>query len=147
MPKLLSALLDARLEAVVSNDEYVAKKNKLLNQKLDLEAKLKEIERNGSRWLELCRDFIRESSEAVLSPLPANFSKQKNRIKKVGSNPTLRTRTLALDFKMPWQILAKSDTVRRSRTPFLSETHEKQFWLGDRGSNPDTQVQNLMSYH
>jgi len=120
-------LLDARLENILSNEEYVAKKNQLLNQKLDLQAKLKEIERNGSLWFELCRNFIRESSEATVSALPENFSAQKNWIKKVGSNPTLANRTLTLDFKMPWRILAQSGIASRRDAEFPTEFSRNDF--------------------
>ena len=129
-------LLDARLENILSNEEYVAKKNQLLNQKLDLQAKLKEIERNGSLWFELCRNFIRESSEATVSALPENFSAQKNWIKKVGSNPTLANRTLTLDFKMPWRILAQSGIASRRDAEFPTEFSRNDFRRRVWESNP-----------
>ncbi len=58
-------------------------------------------------------------------------------------NPQLAERAVSVSFRNDWQILAKFNAERRSReaTSDVCIT-----WLGDRDSNPDSQVQNLKSY-
>ena len=49
----LKRLLDAHLEGVISREEYTAKKERLLNDKLEVKERLEDFERKGDQWLEL----------------------------------------------------------------------------------------------
>jgi len=40
------------MDSTITSEEYIAKKQKLLNQKIDFSEKLKDFERKGNRWLE-----------------------------------------------------------------------------------------------
>jgi len=63
----LDALLDAHLEKTITSEEYIAKKNKILARKIEVEQKLKDFERQGNRWLERARELIKSAHQAKIS--------------------------------------------------------------------------------
>ncbi len=143
----LDRLLDAHLDSTITSEEYVAKKQKLLNQKIDFSEKLKDFERKGNRWLELSKQFILDSNQAIIIASEENLEAKRDFLKKIGSNPRLASRSLFLDFKNPWRILAETPVASLCDAPNFGENGDSIFWLGYKDSNLDTQDQNLMSYH
>ena len=113
----LDKLLDAHLEDTISSEEYVAKKKLLLNKKIDCEQKLKDFERKGNRWLELCRAFILEANQAEIVASGENLEAKRDFLLKVGSNPLLRARALSATPKKSFGILANSPLCARSAPP------------------------------
>ena len=83
--KTLDKLLDLQLSGTISTEEYAAKKQKILNQKIEISEKLKDFERKGNRWLELCKNFILTANQAQIAALRGNFSEKRNFLKKIGS--------------------------------------------------------------
>jgi len=84
------------------------KKQKILNQKIDLEEKLRDFEQKGNHWLEPMRQFILDSKQAVIIASEENLEDKKNFLKKIGSNPLLANRTLVFTPKKSWEILLNS---------------------------------------
>ena len=101
----LDKLLDLQLSGTISTEEYAAKKQKILNQKIEISQKLKDFERKGNRWLELCRNFILTANQAQIAALQGNFSEKKNFLKRIGSNPLLRERLGFVEYKKPPELL------------------------------------------
>ena len=143
----LDKLLDNQLDSVISTEEYAAKKQKILNQKIEISEKLKDFERKGNRWLELCRNFILTANQAQIAALQGNFSEKKNFLKKIGSNPLLREREVFVEYKNPWKLLENSSAEARGEAP--SEAGNQNFtnWLRDFDSNEDSDFQRVVSYH
>jgi len=54
----LGKLLDMKLEGMIEAEEYVQKKNKLLQRKADLDQSIRDSERSGNEWLEPMRELI-----------------------------------------------------------------------------------------
>jgi DNA invertase Pin-like site-specific DNA recombinase/predicted transcriptional regulator len=125
----LDKLLDNQLDGVISTEEYAAKKQKILNQKIEISEKLKDFERKGNCWLELCRNFILTANQAQIAALQGNFSEKKNFLKKIGSNPLLRERVVFVEYKNPWKLLENSSAEARGEAP--SEAGNANFtnWL------------------
>jgi len=65
----LDTLLNAHLEKTITSEEYIAKKNKILARKIDIEQKLKDFERQGNRWLERARELIKSAHQAKIIAL------------------------------------------------------------------------------
>ena len=86
----LDRLLDAHLDSTITSEEYIAKKQKLLNQKIDFSEKLKDFEQKGNRWLELSKQFILDSNQAVIIASEENLEAKRDFLKKIGSNPRSR---------------------------------------------------------
>src|SRR3989338_4559476 len=63
MDKLLDLFIDGK---GISPEEYQAKKQKMLNEKLDIEQKIKDFEQTGNNWLEPMKEVILASSQAKI---------------------------------------------------------------------------------
>ena len=113
----------------ITSEEYIAKKQKLLNQKIDFSEKLKDFERKGNRWLELSKQFILDSNQAVIVANEENLEPKRDFLKKISSNPRLASRSLLLDFKNPWRILAETPVASRGIAPHFGEKTNSETWL------------------
>lgn len=133
----LDKLLDAHLDSTITSEEYIAKKQKLLNQKVDFSEKLKDFERKGNRWLKLSRQFILDCNQAVIIASGENLQDKRDFLKKIGSNPTVANRILVSDFKMPWRIPADCRFASLRDAPDFVKTYPSKILLGDRESNPN----------
>jgi DNA invertase Pin-like site-specific DNA recombinase/polyhydroxyalkanoate synthesis regulator phasin len=102
----LDKLLDVHLEGVISKAEYTAKKQKILNEKVEISEKLSDFERKGNHWLEPAKRFILAAKQAEIIALQENLFEKKDFLKKIGSNRILRERKVFVSFINPWKILA-----------------------------------------
>jgi len=125
----LDVLMDVHLDGVISAEEYTTKKKLLLDQKIDVEQKLKDFERQGYRWLELSRQFILDSNQAIIIASEENLEAKRDFLKKIGSNPRLASRSLLLDFKNPWRILSETPVASLCDAPHFGENGDSIFWL------------------
>jgi len=142
----LDRLLDAHLDSTITSEEYIAKKQKLLNQKIDFSDKLKDFERKGNRWLELSKQFILDSNQALIIASEENLEAKRDFLKKIGSNPRLAFRSLLLDFKNPWRILAETPYATLCVASNFSKNDNFFARLGDLESNQDSRLQRPLSY-
>ena len=125
----LDKLLDLQLSGIISAEEYAAKKQKILNRKIEISEKLKDFERKGGRSLELCKNFILTANQAQIAALRGNYSEKKNVLKRIGSNPLLLERKVFVEYKNPWKLLENSFAEARGEAP--SEAGNANFtnWL------------------
>ncbi|MEK7136737.1 MAG: recombinase family protein, partial [Patescibacteria group bacterium] len=86
----LEKLLDMKLEGVIETEEYVQKKNKLLQHKAALDQKIRDSERNGNDRLEPMRDFIIRSRQAKTLLSQDNPEEFRAFLKTIGSNVLLK---------------------------------------------------------
>ncbi len=110
----LDKLLDAHLEGVISKEEYLPKKQKILNQKIEISEKLKGFEQKGNRWLERCIEFIKLANQAKIIALHGNFFEKRNFLKKIGSNPLLQDKKVILNPRGAWKILNEFNLANRA---------------------------------
>jgi len=122
----LDKLLDTHLDGLIPKVEYVEKKQKILNRKIDVSEKMKDFEKKGNHRLEPMRLFILDSKQAGIIASGENFEDKKNFLKKIGSNPRLAQRALHFFPKKSWEILLNSwvsatptTTPRASREPYF----------------------------
>ena len=129
----LDILLDAHLDGTINKGEYSAKKQKILNHKIEISEKLKDFEQNGNHWLEPAKKFILDSKQAEIIALQENLFEKKDFLKKIGSNRILRERELVFEPRGAWQILLKSAlSARRARAEALcaeATNAEHTIWL------------------
>ena len=126
-------LTDAYLSEALELTEYQQTKNALMAEKKTKEEKLSDFERKGNHWLELTRNWILEANQAKNLASQDNFSEMKNYLKKIGSNRLLAAGRLEIDFKKPFDSLAKLPTEARGEAP--SEATNSIWWT-HRESNP-----------
>ncbi len=122
LEKKLDTLLDLKLNGALETDEYVRKKNVLLNEKADIGQKMKQVQRGDDDRLEPVRKLIRASRDAKnlltaekMPELPAFLSS-------VGSNLLLTGKTLQWEAQKGWRRIARRGVCSD--------------WLGRRDSNP-----------
>ncbi|MBI5613301.1 recombinase zinc beta ribbon domain-containing protein [Candidatus Gottesmanbacteria bacterium] len=103
----LNRLLDGYLDQVIEPEIYKQKKNELFDEKLKLEVKKSQIEKNGTVWLEPVREFVNCALQAQ------KIAREKNNChdlsimaKKVGSNYSLFNRRLSADLNFPFAALS-----------------------------------------
>ena len=129
----LDKLLDAHLEETISKDEYLPKKQKILNQKIGISEKLRDFEQKGNRWLELCKEFVLMTNQARIIALHGNFFEKRNFLKKIGSNPLLRDKKIILNPGGAWKILIQFNLANRATG---AEKPIHSTWQARRDSNP-----------
>ncbi|KKR91821.1 MAG: Recombinase, partial [Candidatus Falkowbacteria bacterium GW2011_GWA2_41_14] len=110
----IERLTDAYLNEALELGEYQERKNILMSEKKTLEEKLSDFERKGNHWLELMRNWILEANQAENLIKRENPIEQKDFLVRIGSNRRLAAKKLEMDFKMPWDFLAKTP-VRAAR--------------------------------
>jgi len=122
----INRLMDAYLESDLELPEFQLKKNDLMSEKKTLEEKLSDFERKGNHWLELTRNWILEANQAQNLALQENFSEMKNFLKKIGLNRQISQQKLLIDFKKPFNFLAKLPAEARGEAP--SEATNSIWW-------------------
>jgi len=122
----INRLMDAYLEGDLELPEFQMKKNDLMSEKKTLEEKLSDFERKGNHWLELTRNWIIEANQAKNLVLEENFSEMKNFLKKIGLNRQISQQKLSIDFKKPFDLLAKLPAEARGEAP--SEAANSVWW-------------------
>ena len=103
----LNRLLDGYLDQVIEPEIYKQKKNELFEEKLKLEEKKSQVEKNGTVWLEPVREFVNcvLQAQKIASEIN-NCHDLSIMAKKVGSNYSLFNRRLSADLNFPFAALA-----------------------------------------
>jgi len=103
----LNRLLDGYLDQVIEPEIYKQKKNELFEEKLKLEEKKSQIEKNGNCWLEPVREFINCALQTQkIAREKNNCHDLSTMAKKVGSNYSLFNRRLSADLNLPFAALS-----------------------------------------
>ena len=110
----LERLTDAYLAEALELAEYQERKNTLMAEKKTIEEKLSDFERKGNHWLELMRNWIIEANQAENLSKQENPSRMRDFLVSIGSNRRLAAGILAVDFRNPWDFLAKTNAEARS---------------------------------
>ena len=132
----IDLLLDMRLSEQVSESEYVPKKHILVNRKAELRGKLDSFEHNRRNRFEPAIRFVLEAKHASILLAEGNREKNRDFLKKVGSNLQVGGKALAVAFRNPWQYVAEFNS---DPTPVFGDnefTHVSENWRRGRDSNP-----------
>ena len=104
----LDKLLDSHLENIISNSDYISKKEKLINEKVALQEKIAEINNKGNSWLEPLRDFILTSKLAKKTAREGDLIELRAFLKNIGSNFRLKGKTFLWLANFGWDKAARS---------------------------------------
>jgi len=129
----LDKLLDLQLSGAISTEEYTQKKQKILNQKIEISEKLRDFEKNENGWLERARNFILTSNGAKIIAHQDNLQKKREFLQKVGSNIVLADQNIKYFPRGAWKILENLPDLsakRRRREARNKENFSKiPVWL------------------
>ena len=106
MDKLLDLFIEGK---GISPEEYQAKKSKLLNQKLEIEQKIRDFEQKGNNWLEPMKEMIIASSQAKILLSHGDKTEIRQFLKNVGSNFILKDKKFNFAPKIGWRALAEGE--------------------------------------
>ncbi|MBX7148162.1 recombinase family protein [bacterium] len=122
----LERLLDAHLERIIDQTEFMAKKETLLQVKIGLDEELTRLSTQGPlSWLEPCGVFVEAAQNAGQLAEGGDFKSQKEFLKKIGSNFLLGGRQLTFEYKRPWSFLGGNSFIFKSLGP-LSDNYFSQ---------------------
>ena len=143
----LDSLLDLQLNGALSQSEYVTKKQKLLNQKIDISEKISASKQKSDNRFEPLIRFLKTANQAEKIALQENPERIRDFLKKIGSNPLLRDRALSVSLKKPWRVAQKwhSVSLRDTLAPAVSGESENWRYLLDKvrnyfEQNPDEEI-------
>jgi DNA invertase Pin-like site-specific DNA recombinase len=105
----IERLIDIFIERQITQEEYAKRKAHLLNEKKDLEERLREIEKNSGGWLEPSKNFITTCNKASSVAWQEILSPKKDFLKNCGSNLVLKDVTLLVSYKKPFEFVAHSE--------------------------------------
>jgi hypothetical protein len=120
-------------ESGIELAEFKELKNPLIVQKADLEQKLAKAEKGQASPIEPLKNLILEANQAQKWVLGDNFLEMKSFLQKVGLNREIRSQTLTVSFKKPFDSLAKT-TVAAQRA--ASESERSSIWWRRRELKP-----------
>jgi len=104
----LDKLLDFHLDNNITKEDYLKKKEQLINRKIKLEEKIKELNKQGNNWLEPMRDFILDLKQTKKAAHGGNHIEMKTFLKKIGSNFILKDKKFKFLANFGWKILAQN---------------------------------------
>jgi len=106
----IEKLLDLYITGgALSIEEYQSKKQKLLNEKLDIEQKLRDFEQAGNNWLEPMKKMIFEAKQAKILLSQGDNQQILTFLKNVGSNFILKGKKFDFEPKIGWRALAEGE--------------------------------------
>jgi site-specific DNA recombinase len=139
--KQTDLLLDMRLNEQISEPEYISKKCVLVNQKAELKGKLEAFEHNRQNRFEPAIRFILEAKQATILLAEGNQEKNRDFLKKIGSNFKMAEKSLVVEFKKPWNLLAEFNSAPITKHAACGEISSKLNWRREGDSNRETSLE------
>ena len=125
----LNTLLDMSISGDITRDEYLTKKQNLIEKKTELEQTLRNVSDGGAVWLELALSILNQAAaipNALKSSDPAFLA---DIFKKVGSNRTLRASTIVFRPRSGWNALFYAPRGRAAQTSHTNGSECEPFVL------------------
>ena len=135
----LAKLLDMFLVDALSTEEYAAKKQELLSQKVSLQEKITDFEQKGLSWLEPAREFVLSLNQAAKLVETENKKEMTTFLKNIGSNHILQNRQLIFSPKIPYNLVAERSEANRNRL-------QNSYWCPRQDSNLDLKLRKFLFY-
>ena len=110
--KKISFLLDSFVDQTLSREDYLLKKSQLVSEKKSLEEKIIELSRRPFDWLERMRDWVISALEAdKIASDNKNLFQKREFLNMIGSNLTLKDKTVDCDLPDQWAALRAARQV------------------------------------
>lgn len=145
---------------VLSDDEYTSQRKVILSEKDSLERELTRVDERMSRWHELSVKTFNFACYARYWFANGDVKTKTQILETLGSNLIINDRKLLIDGQKAFFLIKKgkqevlAEAKKFEPAKYLDimanlDSYEplRTAWLWVRDSNPDTQIQNLQSYH
>ena len=120
-------------EGSIDIDEFKELKNPLVPKKVELEQQIIGLEKSKANRLEPLRNWILEANAQNIAVINNDWLEMKSFLQKAVSNRILRSQTLTVSFKKPWNSLAENNIAVRSTTDV---SRQNSRWWSRGESNP-----------
>ena len=114
----LQKLLDVYLDEALTQKEYAAKKEKLMDVRVSLREKITDFEQRGVSWLEPAREFVLSLNQAANLLSENDYPKMTTFLKNIGANHILRNRQFVFAPKIQYEMAAERSEAASSGLPF-----------------------------
>ena len=94
MDNKINKLIDIYLEGSLSLEEYQQKKKAFINEKKDLQERMKDFAAGGDNWFERAKDFVTDLNRISCVLRDGDLASQREYLEKIGSNFILKERRL-----------------------------------------------------
>ncbi|MDB5188053.1 MAG: Resolvase protein [Candidatus Kaiserbacteria bacterium] len=145
---------------IFSPDEFLFKKNELSIERRNLEKRIIEIGDHFEQSLEETVRVVDFCHLARVKFMNGDTKTRRSIFSTIGSNLTLKDKKLMINKLHPYLLIENELQTQRKLHSTLEPTndgfnerlagtfpHRVPTWLGDLGSNQDSQLQRLLSYH
>src|SRR3989338_8090282 len=102
----LGKLVSAYIDGDIPKENYLAKKEQLLKQKVSLASQKSDFGRTGKNWIEPLRAWILDIQKAEKLSQGDSFGEIKAFVQKVGTNHQLLDKSVSFSFSEPWDYVA-----------------------------------------
>jgi hypothetical protein len=86
MDNKINKLIDIYLEGSLSLEEYQQKKKAFINEKKDLQERMKDFAAGGDNWFERAKDFVTDLNRISCVLRDGDLASQREYLEKIGSN-------------------------------------------------------------
>ena len=154
----LDRLLDGYINGLISPAEYQEKKQKLVEEKIELKQKLDNLISKRSGWFELAKDTILTCNSVEKTVKEKIYTNLNQICQKAGSNFVLQDKNLSFSFLQPFDFISRKNSsffsprakIKTSFSPTFTtaEGHDADFsslfqktglcssWRREKDSNP-----------
>lgn len=101
----LDELLDVKLKHLITDEEYLDKKNRITAEKADLESRLGQNNQEGETWVKLAEDSFNFIVYAKIRLEHGNIEDKKKILLGLGSNPVLKDKKVQISLQNYLQIV------------------------------------------
>ena len=103
----INKLIDIYLERLISLEEYQRKKENLINEKKELQERMRDFATDGDNRFEQAKRFVTSLNRLSYAITEGNLESQKEFLKKIGSNFILKERRLNFSTEASFRPLLK----------------------------------------
>ena len=121
----LSELVNLYPDGDIPKENYLAKKNELLKEKVSLNEKLKSARAERKNWVEPLREWILDIKKATQLTSSDNFFEIKDYFKKIGTNSVLREKSVSISFCPPTEFACARKAGEDFSHPLLTLARER----------------------
>ncbi len=123
--KKLDNLITMYLDGHIPKENYLTKKNELLKQKVSLAYKIDSARTERNNWVEPLREWILDIKKATQLISSDNFFEIKDYFKKIGTNQTLRDKSVSISFCPPTEFAIVSKTKSDFSHPIITTARKR----------------------
>ncbi len=116
----LDTLVGLYLDGDIPKEQYLKKKNDLLGQKVSLAHKMASARAERKNWVEPLREWILDMKKATELSSSDNFLEIRDYIKKIGTNPIMRDKSVTVSFSPPTAFAIACNTNSDFTHPLLT---------------------------